>query len=469
MGGSADGGFTVSERRPAYPLATASLSWRGRHIRNRHRALEAASQRGAPRDTSAGGAAAASTPEARAPQPLEPGAQVTHAPATCEPAPPLARPLPSPRMARCAAHKHRRAWFRTSTAHLWATTALVAVTLVAFAADRIARHGDGTNIPWGANVGMLTWSGEWWRIPTSMFAHVDLLHLAGNMGCLALLGAVGAERLVGNLGLLACYLASGLVSAVVGVIATPLAALLGASGAVYGIAGLLCALLARDVRRLTAAGFGSPLVAVAVLVALDVLGTAITPDRISLGAHLSGFAVGALAGLVLAPNLDARRKRGRPLRAGIVALGGLVVTVVLVLGFPNPAAPAYARLDRARSVSAQCLARYADLYERWTDGGVDGRSFATELRGTVVGPWRDARLALADIEPVPPALDSWVTQSTHYMLLQEQAWDLAAQSMDLGDQAAADGALELQTDAQAVATELARAVQTELSLRRVQW
>jgi membrane associated rhomboid family serine protease len=43
-------------------------------------------------------------------------------------------------------------------------------------------------VQWGANVGALTFSGEWWRLITNVFVHGGLIHIAFNMWCLWNLG-----------------------------------------------------------------------------------------------------------------------------------------------------------------------------------------------------------------------------------------------------------------------------------------
>src|SRR3954470_13154820 len=64
-------------------------------------------------------------------------------------------------------------------------------------------------IRWGANFGPLTLSGQWWRLLTSMFVHVGIVHLLLNMWALWLLGFL-AERIFGRPTYLFIYFFSGL-------------------------------------------------------------------------------------------------------------------------------------------------------------------------------------------------------------------------------------------------------------------
>ena len=69
---------------------------------------------------------------------------------------------------------------------------------------------DGVTITnWGANAGPLTVHGAWWRLPASLFLHLNLLHLAVNMWVLWSAGRL-TERLFGNLAYEAIYFVAGL-------------------------------------------------------------------------------------------------------------------------------------------------------------------------------------------------------------------------------------------------------------------
>jgi len=93
-------------------------------------------------------------------------------------------------------------------------------------------------IEFGADFGPLTLGGQWWRLVTSMFVHFGFVHLGLNMWCLWNLGRA-AERLLGRFSYLFAYLASGIFGSIASVYWHPRAAGAGASGAIFGLAGVL--------------------------------------------------------------------------------------------------------------------------------------------------------------------------------------------------------------------------------------
>jgi membrane associated rhomboid family serine protease len=76
--------------------------------------------------------------------------------------------------------------------------------------------------------------GEWWRLLTSCFVHIGLLHLVGNLFGLAMMGTL-AELVWGRLRLLVIYFVSGLAGSALAMALRPDSALAGASGAIWGI------------------------------------------------------------------------------------------------------------------------------------------------------------------------------------------------------------------------------------------
>lgn len=178
---------------------------------------------------------------------------------------------------------------------------------------------------YGANNTLLVLQGQWWRLVTATFVHVGLLHLATNMWCLWNLGMLG-EPLLGPLGTLAVYLLTGAAGNLLSMAFSVLAFAFtrnpqslyevgaGASGAVFGIAGILIVLLSnrrlpfpwRDLQALR-----RRVVQFAGINLLIGMGANLLPLGVSIDnmAHIGGFLSGLALGLPLVPRMTAGRDR----------------------------------------------------------------------------------------------------------------------------------------------------------------
>jgi membrane associated rhomboid family serine protease len=141
-------------------------------------------------------------------------------------------------------------------------------------------------------------NGEWWRLLTSMFIHLSVIHILMNMYVLYLYGQV-VEQMYGHLEYLAIYLLCGIGGSVLTILLAPSQPAGGASGAIFGIIGLLFAatrrhhaVLGREARAVVA-GIGTYIVILLVF-------TFAVPG-ISWTGHLGGLAVGAVLGFLLPP------------------------------------------------------------------------------------------------------------------------------------------------------------------------
>lgn len=88
--------------------------------------------------------------------------------------------------------------------------------------------------------------GQWWRLLTACFVHASILHIATNLWCLWNLGLFG-EPLLGRWGLVWTYILTGvtgnLLSTAETILRHDFTIAVGASGAIFGIAGILIVLL----------------------------------------------------------------------------------------------------------------------------------------------------------------------------------------------------------------------------------
>ena len=131
--------------------------------------------------------------------------------------------------------------------------------------------------------------GAYWQLITSAFAHVGVLHIAGNMLLLFLIGPQ-IEAALGRSRFLALYLISALTaSAAVYWLDSPDGSTLGASGAVSG---LIAALLVMAIK------VGGDVRGIMIYVVILAVYSVVLPN-ISWQGHLGGFVGGFVAAAIL--------------------------------------------------------------------------------------------------------------------------------------------------------------------------
>jgi rhomboid protease GluP len=146
-------------------------------------------------------------------------------------------------------------------------------------------------------------AGEGWRALSGIFLHAGWIHLGANMLGLYVLGGI-VEPILGGRKFTIAYFWSGLGSMVV-VAAIAMARqephqfIVGASGAIMGLVGVMGAAYFKEWRRYRAPLAGQRLRSVVLLILLQTGADLITP-HVSIAGHLAGLGLGVLAGLVLA-------------------------------------------------------------------------------------------------------------------------------------------------------------------------
>jgi rhomboid protease GluP len=204
---------------------------------------------------------------------------------------------------------------------------------------------------WGANnAGSVLVDGQWWRIVTSTFVHGGVLHLGLNMWCLWNLGML-AEPLMGTFGLIAVYLLTGAAGNLLSTflnwinfaphgpmpagipiwVAFP--AGVGASGAIFGIAGALIVLLKSQRLPVPPEELKKIRRSVIYFAAINLVigfsinfGSSRTGVAIDNWAHLGGCASGLLFAVPMVPRIGwPRQTFDMRLRLAVAMLGGMLV------------------------------------------------------------------------------------------------------------------------------------------------
>ncbi len=150
----------------------------------------------------------------------------------------------------------------------------------------------------GAQQNQLVARGDFYRLFTSMFIHIGLIHLAFNTWALYVIG-MGLERLYGGSRFLLIYILSGLGGSLVSYWLAPANPSAGASGAIFGLIGAEIAFFYRH--RKTFGQASQQQLRSLLMVAGINLVFGFTFPGINNYAHIGGLIFGAALGWFLAP------------------------------------------------------------------------------------------------------------------------------------------------------------------------
>lgn len=134
--------------------------------------------------------------------------------------------------------------------------------------------------------------GQVWRLVTNIFLHFSVLHLVGNMIVLVYIGSL-IESKVGRWNYLMMYLFAGITASMVSVMWNGGAIAAGASGAIFGLFGILLALLSTNFYESSARK--ALLISTAIFVAYNIIPIGGGIDH---AAHFGGLISGYLFGLI---------------------------------------------------------------------------------------------------------------------------------------------------------------------------
>ena len=213
------------------------------------------------------------------------------------------------------------------------TIALIAANVLAYLAIGILGGGwisvanPSVYQTYGAsNAALTVGNGEWWRLGTSMFLHLGVLHLIFNMLALFTVG-IFFEKLQGRVIYTITYFTCGIFGGLVSIFwhAGDNILSASASGAVFGIYGSLLGFMLRSRGSIPSKEY-KPIIQTAIFVIGYNLFYGLKPG-IDNSAHIGGLVCGFLMGLALAQSLDPQVRRRR---YGISVAGSLGLMVVFI-------------------------------------------------------------------------------------------------------------------------------------------
>jgi rhomboid protease GluP len=329
------------------------------------------------------------------------------------------------------AHSFRDA-LRARTGRVLVTPAVLALNAMVFAC-MVAGPGSlgdpETLAGWGGSVGPRTTNGEWWRLVTALFVHSGPLHLLVSLASLLQLGVL-LERLVGHLAFSVVYVGSGLLAGLVSLSANTMAVNVGASGAVFGLYGLLLASLTRS--ALQRSGDAIPL---GILKRLGPAGAVfmlygVATGRPGVAAALAGLATGFAGGLALATGVGERKA---PARRAAFVVGA---TVMIAAAFAVPLrGVADVRPEIARIIAAEdrTVHAYRKAVDQFRLGALPAEALASLIDRTIVPELRAADGRLKALTGVPREHRPLVAGAEEYLRLRDESWSLRAEGLHKSD------------------------------------
>lgn len=196
-------------------------------------------------------------------------------------------------------------WLRQQSSSMGVTQVIFGANIAVFLAMLLALGASTLQSPsgqdlvnWGANWGPLTVSGQWWRLVTCLFVHAGLLHIAFNMWCLWDLGRL-AESLYGHWTFAVVYLLCGLSASLGSILWNPAVLSVGASGAIFGIAGALISSFYLGEFSLPRAAIAGTLRSVVFFVGFNLFFGGVMA-RVDNAAHVGGLVTGLILGALIA-------------------------------------------------------------------------------------------------------------------------------------------------------------------------
>jgi rhomboid protease GluP len=158
-------------------------------------------------------------------------------------------------------------------------------------------------------------NGQVWRLITSTFLHFSIMHILGNMIVLIYIGSL-LEGKLGKWNYLILYLLAGICASITSVVWNDHGIMAGASGAIFGLFGILLALLSTDFYERNARR--ALLISTAIFVAYSIIPLGRGIDH---AAHFGGLVAGYVLGWIAYLGLKYQQQK-------LVTVGALALTII---------------------------------------------------------------------------------------------------------------------------------------------
>jgi rhomboid protease GluP len=248
---------------------------------------------------------------------------------------------------------------------------------------------------WGANYRPLTVGGEWWRLVTSTFIHIGLIHILLNMYALVLIGLF-LEPYLGKVRFVSAYILTGILASLCSLWWNENTVSAGASGAIFGMYGVFLAMLSTNL--IEKEQRKNLLTSIGIFVAYNLF--AGLKAGIDNAAHIGGLLSGLLIGYGYYPGL---KSIGKPVwKYAPIGAAGIVAVGLCIFVFGNLSSSGIANMDD--------LIRYEERIEKFyiqesmaleiynMPENASERELLSEIRNRGIYYWKENIKILDEVE-----------------------------------------------------------------------
>lgn len=329
-----------------------------------------------------------------------------------------------------------------ATPRTWVTVTVLAINILVFSALLIAgatKSGSISHVfsnvdpelilDFGGNFPPLTANGQPWRLLSCIFLHWTLIHLMFNMWILNDMGRL-VERIFGSVPYLFVYLFSGICGSLATVYwsaySRPIISA-GASGAVFGLFGLMLGMLRRRGSGFPAELLQAHRASCLSFIVFNLL-FGMTMPNVDMAAHVGGLVGGFLCGLIARPILPPNPIPPLSARLRFLIPLCVILTAVGVALLPHPGVAFSWELSKFLTAEQKLGERYNEIISN-PDAEQNSAATAELIERDIVTGWKkeeERMAALSNVSSVDHA--AWQV-FVNYIALRKDGFHLLSQAI----------------------------------------
>lgn len=275
-------------------------------------------------------------------------------------------------------------------------------------------------VAWGANFRPVTLDGQWWRLLSSVFIHIGVLHLLLNMYALIYIGLL-LEPYLGKSRFLSAYLLTGIAGSVTSLYWHELTISAGASGAIFGMYGVFVAMLTTNLIDKSARKH--LLISMGVFIFYNLVNG--MKAGIDNAAHLGGLVSGLIIGYAYYPSL---KKADSPLKPITIGLLTLLISAGSLAVLKNTHSD-IAKYDEGMKIFIQLEEKALGVY-RLPQTATD-QQIMDELQYNGLTNWEACKSLLEKMEQyeLPEVIDNRIETMKRYCVLRIRSYEILSRAV----------------------------------------